>query len=162
PLGYDTLVGERGVTLSGGQRQRLALARALIRAPRVLILDDATSAVDPTVEAEILRNLVTELDATLGVVPSRVSARPGARPVLRRALIRAPRVLILDDATSAVDPTVEAEILRTLVTELDATLVVVAYRVSTIAMADRVLWLDGGRIEASGSHAELLSHPGYE
>ncbi|MDP9295904.1 MAG: ABC transporter ATP-binding protein/permease [Actinomycetota bacterium] len=105
PEGYDTVVGERGITLSGGQRQRIALARALVRRPRLLILDDATSAVDPTVEAEILRNLMSELETTL---------------------------------------------------------VVVAYRVSTIAMADRVLWLEGGRIEASGSHRELLSHPAYQ
>ncbi|MDP9242509.1 MAG: ABC transporter ATP-binding protein/permease [Actinomycetota bacterium] len=105
PKGYDTVVGERGITLSGGQRQRIALARALVRRPRLLILDDATSAVDPTVEAEILRNLMSELETTL---------------------------------------------------------VVVAYRVSTIAMADRVLWLEGGRIEASGSHRELLSHPAYQ
>ncbi len=57
PHGLDTELGERGATLSGGQRQRLALARALIRRPRLLILDDATSAVDPSVEAEILRGL---------------------------------------------------------------------------------------------------------
>jgi ATP-binding cassette subfamily B protein len=105
PDGYETVIGERGVTLSGGQRQRVAIARALLRRPRLLILDDATSAVDPTVESAIL-------DA------------------LRR--------------------------------ELDTTLVVVAYRVSTIALADRVLYLDGGRIAASGTHAELLSHPDYE
>jgi ATP-binding cassette subfamily B protein len=105
PKGYETVVGERGITLSGGQRQRIALARAVVRRPRLLILDDATSAVDPTVEAEILHNLMSELETTL---------------------------------------------------------VVVAYRVSTIAMADRVLWLEGGRIEASGSHRELLSHPAYQ
>jgi ATP-binding cassette subfamily B protein len=105
PKGYDTVLGERGVTLSGGQRQRVAIARALVRHPRLLIMDDATSSVDPTVEAAILDGL-------------------------RR--------------------------------ELDTTLIVVAYRVSTIALADRVLYLDGGRIVAAGTHEQLLSHPDYE
>jgi ABC-type multidrug transport system fused ATPase/permease subunit len=105
PDGYDTVVGERGLTLSGGERQRVALARALVRTPRLLILDDATSAVDPSIEAEIL----------------------GA---LRR--------------------------------ELSTTLVVVAYRLSTIRLADRVIFLRNGRVEATGSHDELLeTQPGY-
>jgi ATP-binding cassette, subfamily B, bacterial len=105
PRGYETVMGERGVTLSGGQRQRVALARALVRRPRVLILDDATSAVDPTVEAAILEGL-------------------------RR--------------------------------ELETTLVVIAYRVSTIALADRVLWLQDGRVAAQGSHEQLLDYSPYE
>ncbi|MGI8531510.1 MAG: ATP-binding cassette domain-containing protein, partial [Geodermatophilaceae bacterium] len=57
PEGLSTHVGERGTTLSGGQRQRLALARALVRRPRLLILDDATSSVDPSVESAILGGL---------------------------------------------------------------------------------------------------------
>jgi ABC-type multidrug transport system fused ATPase/permease subunit len=104
--GWDTVVGERGVTLSGGQRQRVALARALARRPRVLILDDATSAVDPTIEAEILDGL-------------------------RR--------------------------------ERDATLIVIAHRLSTIRLADRVVYLDAGRAAAVGTHAGLLAEvPGYQ
>jgi ABC-type multidrug transport system fused ATPase/permease subunit len=105
PLGYDTVLGERGITLSGGQRQRLALARALLGRPRLLILDDAMSSVDALVEAAILEGL-------------------------RR--------------------------------ELHTTLVVIAYRVSTISLADRVLFLDQGRIVAEGTHQSLLTHPAYE
>jgi ABC-type multidrug transport system fused ATPase/permease subunit len=104
PAGFDTVVGERGVTLSGGQRQRIALARALIRSPRVLILDDATSAVDPVVEERILDNL-------------------------RR--------------------------------ELALTLIVVAYRVSTIRLADRVAYLRQGRVIATGTHQALSARADY-
>jgi ABC-type multidrug transport system fused ATPase/permease subunit len=104
PRGLEEVVGERGVTLSGGQRQRLALARALLRRPRLLLLDDATSAVDPRVEQAILTGLRGQAEATT---------------------------------------------------------VVVAHRVSTILLADRVLLLDGGRIAADGTHEELLDHPAY-
>jgi ATP-binding cassette subfamily B protein len=106
PAGLDTVVGERGTTLSGGQRQRLALARAVVRRPRLLVLDDATSSVDPSVEQRILAGLRTS------GIPS--------------------------------------------------TVVVVAYRLATIALADEVVYLEGGRVSARGSHDELLtSSVGY-
>jgi ATP-binding cassette subfamily B protein len=70
---HDAVIGERGTTLSGGQRQRLALARALVRRPRLLLLDDATSAVDPTTEARILAALRGELAGTTTLV---VANRP--------------------------------------------------------------------------------------
>ena len=100
-----TVVGERGTTLSGGQRQRVALARALARRPQVLLLDDATSAVDPLVEAEIL------------------------------------------DALRA---------------ELDMTVLVVAHRISTILLADTVVYLDDGQVVATGTHEELLRRDDYQ
>jgi ABC-type multidrug transport system fused ATPase/permease subunit len=73
PQGVDTVVGERGITLSGGQRQRIALARAIVRRPRVLLLDDATSSLDPTTEALILTGLGRNLDDVTTVV---VASRP--------------------------------------------------------------------------------------
>lgn len=106
PQGYDTVLGERGTSLSGGQRQRIALARALVRKPRLLILDDATSAVDPSVEARILERLRDS--------------------------------------------------------ELPSTVIIVAYRTSSIALADEVIFIDNGRIVAHGTHSELTRQvPGY-
>ena len=90
------------------------------------------------------------------------SAIVGAAAFFPVALVRRPRVLILDDATSAVDPVVEAEILAGLRRALETTTLVVAHRVSTIELADRVLFIDAGRVEGIGAHNELLrSHPGY-
>jgi ATP-binding cassette subfamily B protein len=100
PDGYDTVIGERGITLSGGQRQRIAIARALILDPRILILDDATASVDATTEARI---------------------RLGLREAMK-----------------------------------GRTTLIVAHRLSTVALADELVVLDRGRVAARGTQAELL------
>ncbi len=106
PDGYDTIVGERGYTLSGGQRQRVAIARTLLVNPPILVLDDATSAVDVQVEQAIHEGL---------------------------------RVLMEGRTT-----------------------LIVAHRLSTIGLADRVVLVDGGKIVADGTHNELMqSSPQY-
>ncbi|MFF0542931.1 ABC transporter ATP-binding protein [Nocardia thailandica] len=83
PDGYDTVVGERGLTLSGGQRQRIALARVLLNRPRVLVLDDATSAVDAVTEAEIFANLPDPGDRTTIILAHRESTLAHADRVIR-------------------------------------------------------------------------------
>jgi ATP-binding cassette, subfamily B, bacterial len=100
PDGYDTVLGERGFSLSGGQRQRVAIARAILADPAVLVLDDATSAVDATKEHEIRAALTTVMSGR--------------------------------------------------------TTLVIAHRPATIALADRVALLEGGRIVEQGTHGELL------
>jgi ATP-binding cassette subfamily B protein len=83
PHGYGTVLGERGINLSGGQKQRLALARALARRPRIVLLDDALSAVDTHTEAEILRGLRGALAGRTAVIAShRVSAVRDANQVI--------------------------------------------------------------------------------
>ncbi|MFC8452191.1 ABC transporter transmembrane domain-containing protein [Kitasatospora sp. NPDC057223] len=99
PDGYETRVGEQGLTLSGGQRQRIALARAILTDPRILLLDDATSAVDPQIEAEIH-------DALRSVMSGR-------------------------------------------------TTLLIAHRRSTLQLADRIAVLDQGRLVDIGTHEEL-------
>ncbi|GAB2725555.1 ABC transporter ATP-binding protein [Nocardia thraciensis] len=83
PDGYDTMVGERGLTLSGGQRQRLALARALLAEPRILILDDATSAVDAVTEAAIFDTLPNETGRTTLILAHRESTLTHADRIIR-------------------------------------------------------------------------------
>ena len=87
PNGYDTLVGERGLTLSGGQRQRIAIARALIADPRVLILDDATASVDAATEREIKRALREVMQGrTTFVIAHRLST-----------IMLADRIVVMED-----------------------------------------------------------------
>jgi ATP-binding cassette subfamily B protein len=105
PEGFDQRIGERGVTLSGGQRQRTCIARALARDPRVLILDDALSAVDSETENVLIENL-------------------------RRA-------------------------------GEGRTVIIAAHRLSTVLHADQILVLENGRMQALGTHAELLAKPGW-
>ncbi len=104
PQGYDTIVGERGQKLSGGQRQRLSLARAILRDPAILVLDEATSAVDNETEAAIQRSLTK-------VTKGRTS-------------------------------------------------IVIAHRLSTVRDADRIWVLEAGHITESGNHEQLLSNNG--
>ena len=101
PQGYDTVVGERGITLSGGQRQRIAIARALLIDPRILILDDATASVDATTEAKIRAGLREVMrDRTTIIIAHRLST-----------IALADEVVVLDEARIAARGT-QAELLE--------------------------------------------------
>lgn len=83
PRGYDTLIGERGITLSGGQKQRTAIARAVAIDPKILILDDSLSSVDTYTEEEILNRLSRVLrERTSIIVSHRISTVRGAAVIL--------------------------------------------------------------------------------
>ena len=83
PQGYDTLVGEKGVTLSGGQKQRVAIARTLLKNPRILILDDSTSSVDTETEAEIRDALDTLMkNRTTFIIAHRIQSIMNADLIL--------------------------------------------------------------------------------
>lgn len=81
--GYDTILGERGITLSGGQKQRISIARAIIKAPQILLFDDCLSAVDTETEEKILNNLrsITK-DKTTIIVSHRVSSAKSADKII--------------------------------------------------------------------------------
>ncbi len=107
-------------------------------------------------------NALPDGDATVvGERGVTLSGGQRQRVALARALVRSPRLLMLDDATSSVDSVVESEILANLRRNLDTTVLVVAHRISTIELADRVAFLSGGRIVAVGSHDELLALDDY-
>jgi ATP-binding cassette subfamily B protein len=81
PNGYDTRVGQKGVNLSGGQKQRLSIARALVRKPKILLLDDSTSALDLTTEAKLLKALKA-YDCTIFIITQKISTAMGASQIL--------------------------------------------------------------------------------
>jgi ABC-type multidrug transport system fused ATPase/permease subunit len=123
--------------------------------------DDLWAALETARAAGFVRRLQRGLDEVIGERGVTLSGGQRQRLALARALVRRPRLLLLDDATSAVDARVEQAILARLRGATEATTVVVAHRVSTIALADRVLLLDEGRIAAEGTHATLLRVPAY-
>tara|TARA_B100001250_G_scaffold321206_1_gene284202 strand:- start:311 stop:1264 length:954 start_codon:yes stop_codon:yes gene_type:complete len=122
---------------------------------------DIYSALKVASAYDFVSELPHGIDTIIGERGVTLSGGQRQRIAIARALLRKPSVLVLDDSTSAVDPKVEAEILQNIKTETNCSLLVIAHRLATIRLAERVIFIDDGKVSASGSHDELLKIDDY-